>query len=95
MLNSCGGLSEGLGGTKRSESGDEFLINKKKPLVLPPDFDEIPSPKPIKEEEKIFSESDTSIEDLLNIKKKEGNETFKSSSNESLEKSILNKIKKK
>ena len=95
MLNSCGRISEGIVGSKRSESGDEFLVHKKKPLVLPPDFDEMPSPKPTREEEKIFSESDTSIEDLLNIKKKEDNETFKSSSNGSLEKSILNKIKQK
>ena len=31
-------------GKKRSDQGDEFLIDKKNPLVLPPDFDKLPTP---------------------------------------------------
>jgi len=95
ILNSCGTLSEGFSSSKRSKSGDEFLVHKKKPLVLPPDFDEIPSPKIDLEEDKTLYKSDSSIEDLLNIKKEEDNEVFKSSNIGSLEKSILNKIKQK
>ena len=92
MLQSCGKMSEGFGSSKRSKSGDEFLVHKKRPLVLPPDFAKMPSPKPMKE---TLSESDLNIEDLLNIKKQEGDETFNSTNNGSLERSILNKIKQK
>jgi len=93
MLQSCGTMSEGFGSSKRSKSGDEFLVHKKKPLVLPPDFEKMPSPNPMqKKEETILESSD--IKDLLNIKK-EGDETFDSSKDRSLEKSILSKINKK
>ena len=43
-------ISEGMTGSKRSKSSDEFLVHKKKPLVVPPDFDDMPSPKQNKKE---------------------------------------------
>ncbi|MDB0046007.1 DUF3035 domain-containing protein, partial [Candidatus Pelagibacter sp.] len=43
FLNSCGTIAEGLGGTKKKGS-DEFLVEKKSPLVLPPSFGELPEP---------------------------------------------------
>ncbi len=92
LLSSCGTFQEGMSGTKRSKSSDEFLVYKKKPLVVPPDFDDIPSPKPVKKEEKKLSASNTSIEDLLNIEKKV-EDTFETKGNNSLEQSILKKIK--
>ena len=91
LLNSCGKVAEGLGGTKRSKSGDEFLVHKKKPLVVPPDFDDMPSPKRAEKNEEKLSSSNTSIEDLLNIKT---SETLKSENDESLKQTILSKIKK-
>ena len=63
-------------------------------MVLPPDFKKMPTPNPTKEIEETLSES-SDIKDLLNIKKKEGDETFDSSKDRSLEKSILSKINKK
>ena len=92
LLSSCGTFQEGMIGSKRSKSSDEFLVYKKKPLVVPPDFDDIPSPKPVKKEEKKLSASNTSIEDLLNIEKKK-EDTFETKGNNSLEQSILKKIK--
>ena len=35
---SCGSVGEALQGKKRSDQGDEFLIDKKNPLTMPPDF---------------------------------------------------------
>ena len=93
ILSSCTSFSEGMSASKRSKSSDEFLVGKKKPLVVPPDFEKMPSPEPIEEEEKL-STSSTSIEDLLGIKKREGDEDFESKDNKSLEQSILKKIKK-
>ena len=45
FITSCQGLKEGLVGNKRSKSSDEFLVQKKNPLVLPPDFETLPTPK--------------------------------------------------
>ena len=93
ILSSCQKFSEGMTGSKRSKTSDEFLVHKKKPLVMPPDFDDMPSPKQNKQKEEELSASSVSIEDLLNIKKKENNEIFESGNDSSLEQSILKKIK--
>ena len=93
ILSSCQKFTEGMTGSKRSKSSDEFLVHKKKPLVMPPDFDDMPSPKQNKKKEEELSTSSESIEDLLNIKKKENNESFESGNDNSLEQSILKKIK--
>ena len=44
FLNSCGSVKDALTG-KKYESSDEFLVIKKNPLVLPPDFNMLPEPK--------------------------------------------------
>ena len=93
ILSSCQKFSEGMTGSKRSKTSDEFLVHKKKPLVMPPDFDDMPSPKQNKKKGQKLSESSESIEDLLNIKKKENDESFESGNDSSLEQSILKKIK--
>ena len=93
ILSSCQNFSEGMTGSKRTKTSDEFLVHKKKPLVMPPDFDDMPSPKQNKQKEDELSASSESIEDLLNIKKKENNESFESGNDSSLEQSILKKIK--
>ena len=93
ILNSCGKLSEGMTGSKRSKSSDEFLIYKKKPLVVPPDFEDMPSPKKVLKKEEKMSASSTSIEDLLKINKIDS-EITEIGENKSLEQSILKKIKK-
>ena len=93
ILSSCQKFSEGMTGSKRSKTSDEFLVHKKKPLVMPPDFDDMPSPRQNKQQEEELSASSESIEDLLNIKKKENNESSESGNDSSLEQSILKKIK--
>ena len=93
ILTSCQKFSEGMTGSKRSKTSDEFLVHKKKPLVMPPDFDDMPSPKQNKQKEEELSASSETIEDLLNIKKKENDESFESGNDSSLEQSILEKIK--
>ena len=92
LLNSCGTLSEGMTGSKRSKSSDEFLIHKKKPLVVPPDFEDMPLPKRAETELEKLSESSSGIEDLLKTNKK-NTESSVTGTNKSLEKSILKKIK--
>ena len=44
-FSSCSGL-----GDKRSQKSDEFLIEKKNPLVMPPDIKELPEPSNSKQD---------------------------------------------
>ena len=95
-LNSCGTFTEGMVGSKRSKTSDEFLVHKKKPLVVPPDFEIMPLPKYIEDKKKgdqiTTAESSKTIEDLLNINNK-NDENFKEINDESLQQSIIKKIK--
>ena len=93
FLYSCGSVGEALQGKKRSDQGDEFLIDKKNPLIMPPDFDKLPKPGEANASSTKDIETDQSnIKDLL----KSSVNTQTSSSNEqstSIESSILKKIK--
>ena len=44
LLTSCATVKKGFQNPKKNNS-DEFLVEKKSPLVMPPDFDELPIPK--------------------------------------------------
>tara|TARA_B110000503_G_C7099239_1_gene393043 strand:- start:960 stop:1286 length:327 start_codon:yes stop_codon:yes gene_type:complete len=48
LLNGCQALKDGLEGNKRSKSAEEFLIDQKKPLIVPPDFESLPEPRSAK-----------------------------------------------
>ncbi len=95
-LNSCGSVAEGLTGSKRSKTSDEFFVHKKKPLVVPPEFESMPTPKYFEEKSKgkkvEKKENSTTIEDLLNVKKK-NNDNFEVQNDQSLQQSIIKKIK--
>ena len=39
FLFSCSGAKDALQGKKRSENSDEFLVEKKNPLTVPPDIE--------------------------------------------------------
>jgi len=91
-LYSCESAKEALQGKKRSEQGDEFLVEKKNPLAMPPDFEKLPSPGNQKVSPETFSDN-KEVKDLLNIE--EGN--LENSNNQDnsadIEDSILKKIK--
>ena len=44
LIYSCGAVKEGFTNQKK-DSSDEFLVEKKSPLVMPPDYNELPVPK--------------------------------------------------
>ena len=90
IVANCSGVSEALGGKKRSNNSDEFLVEKKNPLVLPPDFEKMPKPKNIKEETAGIEDEDI-IKNILGQKKITDLE-IKNSESGSLEQSILKKI---
>ena len=92
FLYSCGSVGEALQGKKRSDQGDEFLIDKKNPLSMPPDFDKLPKPGEANIKSTKDIENDQS--NIKNLLKNTDDENV-SSSNEStsIESSILKKIK--
>ena len=104
IVSACAKLSEGMTGSKRSKSSDEFFVHKKKPLVLPPDFNDMPMPKPTQKKQtqdndiegllgiKNQTQNDNDIENLLKTKKNTNSNTSQSASDKSLENSILKKI---
>ena len=87
FLFSCGGFKL----KKKADSGEEFLIEKKDPLVLPPDFSKLPKP----------NEQPETLDEEVNIKSifdgeqsgtVEDNDQNSSKSN--IKKSISDKIQK-
>ena len=84
----CQSLKDGLEGKKNSKASDEFLIEKKSPLVLPPDFSKLPEPKQSTEND---PQNEFDLQKILS----EENKTEKkktTNNNSSIEKLILDKI---
>ena len=95
FLNSCGTIAEGLGGSKKKGS-DEFLVEKKSPLVLPPSFGELPEPGKEPKESIILNKKDSSaIEDIINQSSTVSTSEQGDGTNNSIEESIIKKIKEK
>tara|TARA_B100000902_G_C26811373_1_gene669362 strand:+ start:53 stop:364 length:312 start_codon:yes stop_codon:yes gene_type:complete len=88
FLFSCGGLKEGFVNQKKTSS-DEFLVEKKSPLVMPPDYSELPFPK--KEANEEVSETNK-IKELVSNDNNENNKT--NNPNLSFEELLLEKIRK-
>jgi len=83
--NSVDSIKRGLTGEKR-QGADEFLIKKKDPLILPPDFQDLPLPDEriiVKEETSNFEKA---IEEAV---------IEETSATSSIEQSILKKIQKR
>jgi len=85
---SCTSLKEGLTNQKK-KSSDEFFVEKKSPLVMPPSYGELPTPT----SEKALKVNENNIEKLIGKSKEETSQTS-SNQNKSLETSILGRIKK-
>ena len=95
LLNACSSISEGLGGSKKVGS-DEFLVEKKAPLILPPSFEELPKPTLKKEENGISIEEESSqIKEIINQNSSTDITKEKDDFTNSIEESIIKKINKK
>ena len=87
LFASCGTLKEGFKNQKKNNS-DEFLVEKKSPLVMPPDYNDLPEPGDdqsganLQENkiEKLFTNNDNELNKIEN-------------SNENFEESFLKKIR--
>ena len=88
ILSGCNTIKKGFKNPKK-DSSDEFLVEKKSPLVMPPEFNELPIPN---QNEDTNQKKENNIKSL--ISDNNGN-TDQEVSDSDLEGSILSKIKNK
>tara|TARA_Y100001970_G_C13645256_1_gene560878 strand:- start:197 stop:502 length:306 start_codon:yes stop_codon:yes gene_type:complete len=86
FLNSCGGDVGKVLRNEKIKNTDEFLVKKREPLILPPDYDKIPSPGSLRK-----TEERNEVENILKIPEESSN---KINNESSVEQSIIDKIKK-
>ena len=90
FLYSCSTLKEGFTNQKKSSS-DEFLVEKKSPLVMPPDYNDLPVPD---KNEETAEANENKIKDLVTKNENEnGQMNNADDGNLDIEQSILKKIK--
>jgi len=88
LLTSCGSVQKAFDPQNKNTS-EEFLVEKKSPLSMPPSFKELPVPS----NEKADIENQTNnIESLIN-EKNENEKLETDESDKDFEQSILDKIK--
>ena len=89
FLNGCQNFKDGLSFKKKANT-DEFLVQKKNPLIFPPDYEDLPTPMG---KQKVQNEKNNEIDLSQIFSNSEKNDSEKSSEiNKSLEDSIRKKI---
>ena len=86
FFQSCATIKEGFSSQKK-KSTDEFLVEKKSPLVVPPEFTELPIPK---DNKNTNDTSDSSLKELFSDNEQNLEDSL---SNKNLEETLLDKIK--
>ena len=91
FFSSCSSIKEGFTNQKKNSS-DEFLVEKKSPLVMPPDYGKLPIPNETKNQD---TTEEKSIKSLITIKEPGSSQSdSQSESTNNVEKSLLEKSKK-
>ena len=95
FLSACSTISDGFRSQKK-DSIDEFMVEKKSPLVMPPDFDELPLPNQNNQKnQNPEKEKEADIKSLISNNENTSSNTQNSSNqNTNFENLILEKIKK-
>ena len=89
LFSSCESAKEGLAGGKKNNT-DEFLVQKKNPLVLPPDYNDLPLPKDYKiKDDQSSANIDNEIKKLMESEEKDNVSNNDSTRDSSLEDSII------
>lgn len=89
ILSGCQNVKDTLS-MKKKKSYDEFLIEKKNPLVLPPDFSKLPKPKVADDEKNV--DQDIDLSEIIGNSPKE---SLPNNTSSTLEKSISEILEKK
>ena len=88
LLSSCGSVQKAFD-PQNKNSSEEFLVEKKSPLSMPPSYEELPVPS----NEKVDKESQTNNIESLITKKNDNEKSENIESDKDFEQSILDKIK--
>jgi len=91
LLVSCGVAKDAFVNQKKNNT-DEFLVEKKSPLVMPPDYNELPIPKEKIEQTDI---NENEFKTLITQKNQDTKSDSNEDVNKNFEKFLLNKNKKK
>ena len=95
LFSGCQDVKKGFGG-KKIDQGEEFLVIKKNPLVVPPDFEKMPIPKNEIEKSnsiKVENDQDSDFKKLLKTQDQNIDVSDPRDSAGDLEKKIIDKIK--
>jgi len=95
IFSGCQDVKKGFSG-KKIDQGEEFLVIKKNPLVVPPDFEKMPIPKNEIEESNSIQVENNQDNDFKKLLKTQDQNVDLSDSRENsgdLEKKIIDKIK--
>ena len=90
FLTSCGSVKEGFSSKKKNNS-DEFLVEKKSPLIMPPDYNELPVPK---KENSVKETDENEIKSLILKTKNDEIVENVEEKDKTFEELLLKKIKK-
>ena len=91
----CQDVKKGFSG-KKIDQGEEFLVIKKNPLVVPPDFEKMPIPKNEIEKSnsiKVENNQDSDFKKLLKTQDQNIDVSDSRENTGDLEKKIIDKIK--
>jgi len=88
-LYSCGTVKEGFTNQKK-ENKDEFLVEKKSPLVMPPNYDVLPAPNSSMDQNE---NQDTNFKSLITDKEDQTDKINQEKNDQNFEENILEKIK--
>ena len=88
---SCGTIKEGFSNQKKNNS-DEFLVEKKSPLVMPPDYNKLPVPNEVLDKNE--QNKDVIRDMIVTVPEDIGNDTDEENIDEEFEDFIIEKIKK-
>jgi hypothetical protein len=95
LFSGCQDVKKGFSG-KKIDQGEEFLVIKKNPLVIPPDFEKIPIPRSEKERSnsiKVENNQDSDFKKLLKTQDQNIDISDSIENTGNIEKKIIDKIK--
>tara|TARA_B100000767_G_scaffold221310_1_gene209768 strand:- start:368 stop:676 length:309 start_codon:yes stop_codon:yes gene_type:complete len=88
FLSACESARDGFS-LKKKDNSDEFLVEKKSPLVLPPVYGKLPTPDDAIKN----SEKNEEFKEVISSSKNNSNKNTTDNKSSSLQESILDKIK--
>ena len=78
---------------KKKNNNDEFLVEKKSPLVMPPNYDDLPVPQTSKNDSQKINKTNK-IQDLITTNENKNTDNLNDNTlGDTIEKSLLEKIK--